>query len=376
MAKLRFDDYMKAVFAPIVGTTKLNRSLAVLKTAPLPPEELVTQIRRLHSLEILDGGAVQLHNGDFIVRFTCEGETYLAVSVDNISNDDKGHIISIFENDDLALCEFEACYFLFLCHQLKDIYKIKPYLSAEAIVEMLNLSDVEFAQGYAGHDIDDVKMVYNELLFFKIPNDSLYLEKSDWYITARLALSNKNFRSVLVTDNVLTCAESLSGLSNINPENIYLSLTSVHWKHCFLEIYRCIEAIYYLPWMVELKQNSKSPCNAVELAKICHNVGWREREVDSITKLFSILPFSVIHDMELNGLSALSGIVIADDEESMRALGRRLYKIRNECVHQEDYEDLVKTNTSISCWQNLTELLYKVVYYFYTKYSSEITYTY
>lgn len=88
--------------------------------------------------------------------------------------------------------------------------------------------------------------------------------------------------------------------------------------------------------------------------------------------MFSLVPFAEINGIGLEQVSSLGQVSIIGDIEEKKKLGRRIYKIRNQCVHQEDYEERVKTEVTNECWPKLTLLLFKTVHYFYSNFPADI----
>ncbi|WP_213063948.1 hypothetical protein, partial [Escherichia coli] len=82
--------------------------------------------------------------------------------------------------------------------------------------------------------------------------------------------------------NLFVCNEK------IPQDNIFLSLTSSHLKHCYLELYRCIEWLYVIPRSRRLKGVIQFPRPAYELALHCiDELSWRRKEEDSLAKIVS-----------------------------------------------------------------------------------------
>ena len=373
MSSIKYELYVESIFKPIIDKAMLGSSSSLLRTCDLSKEVIREQNKLIKSFVISESGPIEIHNSNFIVRFKSNGDVYLCVSVDNIPDIDKKFMIEALIADELEIVPFEIGFFMSFCYLLSHIFTIKTGIDENGLNEALGLGVREVEKEYTGHTFDELIQLYKEVVVFKIPADSIYNDKSDWYVVAKFAACYAGFRSSAISSDIVDVAKKLLDVDHLNPENLYLSLTSSHWKHSFLEIYRCLEAIYYLPWMLELKRECQSPHNAFKLAAICNKtVLWHEKERDSIMALFALLPHTEISHINLRVAKALTGVSTPIDPKSMKLLGDRIYNIRNQCVHQEDYEVIVKLNITSNCWPVLTLLLYSVAYYFYYTYKSDI----
>ena len=376
MSNIKYELYVESIFKPIIDLAKFGGSSSLLKTCGLSKETITAQNKYIKSFKISQSGPIEIHNSNFIVRFESSGNLYLSVSVDSVSDAEKGFLIDGLIRDGLEIVEFEIGFFMSFCYSLNHIYTIKAGLDENGLTDALGLGVRETEEGYTGHTFEELIEIFKEVVVFKIPANSIYVDKSDWYVVAKFAANYSGFRSSAISSSIVDIAVKLLEIDHLNPENLYLSLTSSHWKHSFLEIYRCLEAIYYLPWMLELKKESQSPHNAFKLAAICNKtVLWHEKEKESIMALFALLPPAEISHLNLRNVKPLTGLAAPTDPKKMKLLGERIYGIRNQCVHQEDYEPISKLTITNNCWPVLTQLLYHASYYFYNTYKIDIVNT-
>lgn len=93
----------------------------------------------------------------------------------------------------------------------------------------------------------------------------------------------------------------VDGSPRISYENLFYSLTSFSWKHCFLEIYRCMEWLFEIAFIsllyesVQFKDLSFANFNSLfkEL------IGWKPREEDALEKLFEKVSQNTLSYLEL-----------------------------------------------------------------------------
>jgi hypothetical protein len=137
-------------------------------------------------------------------------------------------------------------------------------------------------------------------------------------------------------------------------------------------MYRCIEAIYYLPWMHSLKGKLATQINSFELARIVsETIKWREKEKVSISELFSMTSAEVFVDSKLSTLSFTDKLDY-EKEENRRAFATSLYAIRNQSVHQQDYEVIETIKLTAADWKILLTFTINLVSHLYDTYSGDI----
>ncbi|ODA35361.1 hypothetical protein [Veronia pacifica] len=283
MAKVRYDEYIKSIFEPIVALAKIG-DIKKLKTAGLNPEIQSEQFERFDSLEVYSDEVITLRNGDFIAKLKCKDEYYIVISTEFFPSCDTDKLFDCIDNLNAQEHHIEECFFIKLCYHLQGFYKPSLENSQDReLEEKLALGHREEKESYQGHEIDELIDVYRPIKVFKLDSNSVIPELGIWYLAAKLALYCPCLRSENINSDILSTANNIIELNSANYENIYLSLTSLHWKHIYLEVYRCIEGLYYLPWMLTLRDQIGTNKNAFELAKIVQeSIKWREKEKESI----------------------------------------------------------------------------------------------
>ena len=164
---------------------------------------------------------------------------------------------------------------------------------------------------------------------------------------------------------------------------LYDSLTSFYSRHAFLDIYRCLEKLYYFPWMYSLRQKflknySNFTLELDKLKNICEeNLLWKSREDQSIVALFKLVllnedgsldedNFDKIYNESIFDLETTSNNLVDEQEASnkekkdltpntqVQSLANKVYMYRNSLVHHEDkkHKDKVK-KLSDKEWQVL-----------------------
>ncbi|MNF89680.1 hypothetical protein D3C84_722130 [compost metagenome] len=153
-------------------------------------------------------------------------------------------------------------------------------------------------------------------------------------------------------------------------------MTSTHYKHAFLELYRCIESVYTLPRALSLKSKTGLTIAGHLVAKICiEELGWRRKEEDSLFRVLSLMPISYLQPLALSRLphnnSADWDFTVPEAEgKGIESLAKFIYKLRNQMVHQFDAENEI--TISNDDWSILIELLIAIINYIFVQYAGEL----
>lgn len=277
---------------------------------------------------------------------------YFAITGTSLTN-----IPNELESELLCKVEVDAPLFIYLCKVLE--LNVNPTLSFKELRdEFLFQQDDD---GYLGHDIDEIISVFESLNIFRISQDSIFYNVDDYDLGYYFSLlSDFDLISLPMFE---IKGEYLSIITNFNTkvpkENIFSSLTSTHWKHCFLELYRCVEWLYMLPRTLSLKEAIGYTDKASSLAHECvDKLSWRKKEEDSLCRLIKISFKNVSFYEQAYWMS-----IFKDSEFSAEKAANVVYKLRNQFVHQFNKENEIQLNDTM--WRELitfTLLLIKILY--------------
>ena len=154
---------------------------------------------------------------------------------------------------------------------------------------------------------------------------------------------------------------------------IYRSLFSISWNYSFLELYRCIEFLYPIPYLKEFSHCLGDSNLFKEMyIKAETMLDWRPKEINSLERLIrdygetntEVLDFKKCFEL-IDGRPFEEGINTAP------AIAKRIYKLRNSIAHfrlnlayqienKEDFDRL------IGC-------MLAFIYTLYQKYEVEIS---
>lgn len=169
-------------------------------------------------------------------------------------------------------------------------------------------------------------------------------------------------------------------------DNARVAMTAAHFKHAFIDLYRCLEWLYSLPRCLRLKTDLGLTMKGVELARVFREkLAWRRAEQDSLKLLLIDAGPENLDITEVNKclLSALTPFPVPDQEvvdgapetpqkwaeAAATALSKRIYSIRNQYVHQLDSLD--HQEISREAEPALINVLAQLCAILYKKYSAE-----
>lgn len=371
MAKMK--DYWSAIFGHFMEAADRLDLGGRLKTADLPEDIKREQFRKIKQLKVVSNDVLVLPKGGFVGRFCRGGEFYICLQVAGLMETEKIELEGHLEGFGARRQILDESTFMFLALEYRDLYKPKKeHLGKESAQSVLAIADLE---EYIGHSIDDLVAVYEDLMIFSVGCESVLSTCSKWFLAAFIVTSSKAFRSETFPVDLSRKLNELLLLGNANPENIYYAATSIHLRQCFMEIYRCLEGIFYLPWTSALKTSLGLQGSGRVLAgQLKSEIGWRQRELLSIGRLFSMVTKGVAIDPSLSSVKAFGDVNF--NEADSELISRRIYKIRNILVHQEDFDDPTPIRFTPTCWPSLNLYLVNILLDLYGRFAVELDFTY
>lgn len=369
MARPPVTEYIAALFAPFVAAAGNPPWSAELKTAPIPENRRDTQYRRFAKIEEFGGPPVSLAGDQFICRFRHHEGSYLCIGIEGLNPSEILALRTWADSQQLTEVAIDETTVLFLAYYASSKFKPRSTaLTESGALEIIDIIDDD----YNGHEIFDLVKHYQDFLVFEIPKDNRFLSVSKHSIACNLSSQIPVMRSSIITDDLAGKILRLSELPNVNPENLYFCLTTNHWKYAAIEIYKCLEAAFYLPWTKGLRDAISHEMSALQMARECKlNLQWREKEKDSLIRVLEMLPTQSVIREDIVNLESFSGL---PENASHSAIGTRIYKIRNQIVHQYDYDSPEPIYIPDSEWPIISAYLSDIVYELYSTNSSDMAY--
>lgn len=266
-------------------------------------------------------------------KFSYNNDDYLLITQIDAYDPTTKTVFGYLESSGIFEQEINAGLFLFL---VKDA-DLQRIASVSLLEE--NIFFDQYDGEYQGHDFSDLLEFVEDFTVFKIDANSAFKGRdsieASYFICAQFEKFIRLPIQALVKDYLAVLQEQ----SAVLKENVFLSLTATHYKHAFLELYRCIEVLYILPRSIMLKAKLAYTNPAYELARHCSNeLGWRRREEDSLARIFKDIDEAVIAASGIQGASFAIAEWAFDgtdtQKKSHEALAAKIYRIRNQLVHQ------------------------------------------
>lgn len=366
-------EYMTAIFGRLADAAGRGDLTGKLKTLGVPEERRVEQYAKLRRLKVFGDGPLALVDNRFVGRFCDGGEIYICLQTEGIPANDVGMIEDRFFALECYPALLDESIFLFLCHHFSDHFRPSlQNLQREAADNIVSIAD---DPTYIGHDIDDLVQLYNRVSIFSVSRNSILASCNEWFLAAYVATATPRFRTNLVSQDEIEAFSTLQSFLNVNPENLYFSLTSIHWRHAFLEIYKLVESVYYLPSVLKFKALYGYSSDALAISRqLRDGLRWREKEATSIINLFDLVDDEILREQTIQHTHAFSDIDVKAATSAV--IGRRIYKIRNMLVHQMDYDDPTPIVIGTECWPILVSYLLAIIKNIYGNHYGDIGFTF
>ena len=290
-----------------------------------------------------------------------EPQTFFVVAgLDNTSD------MSIFE---LPLVEEDNS--LYAAMLEVAIYELKlPLISSPQPLEIINEITSQYMgiKGYDGHDINMVKKIFPPIELYEIKTTCL-LQAKQLNRLVGLCLCKQSDNLVLpFSPDTLDLFEKifLEGSSAIPYDNLVQCCYSVSWKHAFLEVYRCVERLYPIPVLNELRSKIglKSNLSLFQLGRQVEEIlSWRPLEEASVEK--------IIDGSLENTKDLLENIKNSDRQMSDKKISKWFYSIRNNIVHFRQTTQPID-NMSDKYFDKLIRATLQIIEHWYKMYETEI----
>jgi hypothetical protein len=233
----------------------------------------------------------------------------------------------------------------------------------------------QYDDDYHGHDFTDLMSYIEKFTVFKIEANSAFSGRDYTEIGYYICSQFDKFITLPIQPLVTDYQGILQEPSAVLKENVFLSLTATHYKHSFIELYRCIEVLYVLPRSINLKAKLAYSNPAYELARHCiDELGWRKREEDSLCRILKDIDESVIAASGIQKATFAEPGWLFDgtdsEKKSHEKLAVKIYRIRNQLVHQllpDDEIDIADQD-----WNLLIKFTLDVIKDAYRVYKSDL----
>jgi len=365
MVSISQKDYMKAIFGPLCEVAGRNDLLPKLKTAPLPKERSKGQYTLLKCLRAVEAEPALLLGDSFVFMFTDGVKEYFCVQIEGLSDRARNVLSESMQRNFCHEVLLDEAVFMFIAVNVRGINRIRSeYMATAAAENELDIigDDVQ----YVGHEFYHVVELFKEIAVFEIDKNSLLSGSNNTFMANCLCMEISEYRSTKISASIIGVMRDLWRIKNIDQERIHMALTSSHWSHIFLEMYKFIEAAFYLPWMIALKEMINVEAGGLFLFQKC----WNAKEIESICKLFEMIPDEIVRTKSILTVKCFKEL---DAEGGRSAFGRRVYRIRNQSVHRFDRDYNETLSIDGSEWEIIIKYVIDIVIHLYEKYAHELS---
>jgi hypothetical protein len=138
---------------------------------------------------------------------------------------------------------------------------------------------------------------------------------------------------------------------------LFRAVTAPHWPHAFLELYRCVERLFSVPYLQSLARALD-----VEVGVLGTHVGdhlkWRPKEDEALIRLIKSSP-----SLDLSAVHELISKEPPRQGPGAEAVGKFIYNVRNSIAHFRAGGSAVTID-----WMKLTEHMVVLIGDLYTDY--------
>lgn len=250
---------------------------------------------------------------------------------------------------------------------------IKPDITTKYLEEnILALSKAQDTD-YKGHDWSDIQKLFPTIFLAKITKDFTGYEKNLDLLTCQYLLNNKKFLILPFYDETLEALNELLNVESplLNYETILNALLSYHFKFTFLALYRSVELLYSIIYIIrvyeiEIKVGNnprvkplENKVTKSELLEILHKgLSWRPREREALEMLFN--------KTDSTTKSLMKSLAQSNPSAPDISTAHKLYNLRNTIVHLRLLEqDKTAGQLKPEAWNNIIRALIVFIKYWY-----------
>ncbi|TDA46210.1 hypothetical protein [Burkholderia pyrrocinia] len=261
--------------------------------------------------------------------------------------------------DPLQDNELRNSVFMFL--RAHDLISFDERRKEEARRELISPDD----GAYVETSIDEFEKYYEQFEVYAIGKDSVLNDdaRSIFWFSYIVAAFGGGATYPYLTDAALEQITILYDEAHwhFTIDNARTAVASSHFKHCFIEFYRCLEWLYSLPRAIAVKRELQLTHPATSLARaFSKELGWRRKERDSLILLLkdaeihlysnAQLAKCMLSPVEAEPVAAAGeatgvGTEFNNKHNAWKAdlgtkVAARLYQIRNQFVHQFEQDEI------------------------------------
>ncbi len=200
------------------------------------------------------------------------------------------------------------------------------------------------SEGYKGHDFTELLPLFPAINIFFI-DEKIYAGdiKSLDQLSCFILIQNKDILRLPYNDETLNSFKQLcyQNFSYIKYENLFQALTATSFKFAFLDIYRSIEMLYQLYYIIDIENEIQGIDREKLLKAIDTSLNWRPNERNTFIKILN----SIHVTNRAYITKKLPGVIKRTTGNSVvknDALWNWIYDLRCSIVHLKTYHHQFK----------------------------------
>ena len=197
---------------------------------------------------------------------------------------------------------------------------------------------------YTGHDFNELKRLFPAIYLYQI-DENIYGGdiNSIEQMSCIFLTYNREYLRLPYNEETLICFRTLLYLNykDLRYENIFQALTATNFKYSFLDIYRLIEMLYQLCYMIDIEKRITGVDKFLLLETIDSSLSWKPNERNTLLKIFNSISVSkrpIITKKLPNIIKRTTNQTIANND----ALWSWIYDLRCNIVHLKTYHSNIK----------------------------------
>lgn len=266
----------------------------------------------------------------------------------------------------LTTIDLNAGCFLAICSDLQLMVR-EDYPALKIANQILSQhSEIE---GYIGHKLDDLRPLFPSITLLKIESTVFSGDSTNVELIASLLISmNKEYIKLPFNNDTLDRMQRLcyKNFQLFRYENLFQALTASAFKFTFLDLYRSIEMLYQVCYMLELEKILNISADSL-LTAIDSSLNWKPNERNTLCKIINeISPANrpiFTHKLP-KIIKNISGNSISTPDH----IWGWVYDLRCNIVHLKVHHS--KMNISDKNWNDIFQGLIEIIVSAYDKYDN------
>lgn len=258
--------------------------------------------------------------------------------------------------------------------------EIDPIATGSEIKEAIELQYKGCPDGYGGHELQEISQLFPDIKIFEADKNYNLSDDIIRALGALICCADEDWPVRLdagTLEKIKTIFEG--GSDHIPYHNVLQGLVAISWTNLYLEIYRCIEHLYFVPRIKKLKEALSLGGRIQDISRhIEKTLTWRPKEQEALRSLIKECDENVIVSIIKSfGKSVNENPEEDPEKESNRRASidskaaELIYDLRNDIVHFRPINEIVRKDHKD--WNNIISSMCEITVNLYGKYDAILT---